>query len=283
MAFLSEKFRILRYILPLILALVFFSLTGRTQKRVPWYESMVWNVIEPPQHLFMSISSGISGAWNRYLSLIGVEKENHGLKHRLAELEGWRIRMEEVEQENQRLKELLKYHDSFPDKTVVARVVANDARSEFKSVTVNRGSRDGLKPLMPVIGPKGLVGKVGRVAGSFSEVILITDPNSAVDAFVQRSRVRGMLVGAAWTTDLKAGYYLTRLEYLKGESDLSENDVVVTSGLDGVFPPGIPIGTLKDIRMSPYGVFRDANVVPFENMAELQEVMVLLKDVDIAK
>jgi rod shape-determining protein MreC len=186
------------------------------------------------------------------------------------------MRLEEALQENARLAALLDYRKSFERTTVVARVIANDPRAEFKSITIDRGSADGIPLLAPVVGPRGLVGKVGTVGSHEARVLLINDPNSAVDAFVQRSRVRGLIVGSAWRTELKAGYYLTRLEYLKRTSDIQEGDIVVTSGFDRVFPPGIPIGTVHDISASRYGVFSEASVVPFENLAELTEVMVVL-------
>jgi len=117
---------------------------------------------------------------------------------------------------------------------------------------------------------------VGTVDSNTSRVLLIIDPNSAVDVMVQRSRARGIVVGTAWKTELKPGFYLARLEYIRRVSDIRDDDVVVTSGFDRIFPPGIPIGTIKDISTSRYGVFTDANVVPFENMAELQEVLVVV-------
>lgn len=276
MALFAKKIRFLQFVIPIVLALIFFSLTNRTFRRAPWYEEALWNLFSPPQRLAAAISSSIRGGWSRYFALVGVEKENEKLREKIAGLEGDLIRKAEVEEENQRLRNLLAYHDAFPQKTIVAKVIANDPRAEFKSITINKGTKDGVLPLMPVVGPRGLVGKVGSVSPRKARVLLITDPNSAVDAVVQRSRARGLVVGTAWHTELKAGYYLTRLEYMLGASDIKEGDIVVTSGLDSVFPPGIPIGTVHDLKSTRYGVFKEANVVPFENMAELQVVMALL-------
>lgn len=278
MSLFKFKLRTLRYAVPILLALLFFSLTGGSFKRAPWYEVAIWNVVRLPQAAFTWIGSKVFDIWDHYVSLIGEKEENDILKERVAALEGDIARLKEADLQNERFKELLNYREIRGMKSIVARVIASDPRAEFKSVVINRGSDDGVTILAPVVGPRGLVGKVGRTAGSSSRVILITDPNSAVDAFVQRSRARGIVVGSAWDTKLKAGYYLSRMEYLKGESDVNEDDVVVTSGVDGVFPPGIPIGTVRDLRMSQYAVFREANVVPYENMAELEEVMVLVPD-----
>ncbi len=225
--------------------------------------------------MITGLTDGIKGIWRRYVALIGVEQERDALLDRVAKLEGKLVRVDEVDQENKRLRALLAYHDSFNQKTIVASVVANDPRAEFKSITINRGKKDGIKPLMPVVGPRGLVGKVGTVGHSHARILLITDPNSAVDALVQRSRARGIVVGAAWRVGLESGYYIAKLEYLRRVSDIRDGDVVVTSGFDQVFPPGIPIGTIRNVATTRYGVFTKADVVPFEDMAELQQVLVI--------
>ena len=281
MSLLQKKRRFLPLLIPFILVLIFFSMAGRSIRRATWYEEILWNIISPPQRAFSSISETFSNTWSNYFMLIGIKKENDDLKIKVSSLEDELISEREVSQENERLRALLSYHDSFPQKTLVARVIANDPRSEFKSVTINRGYADGVEPLMPVIGPKGLVGKVGEVGAHVAKVLLVTDPNSAVDAMVQRSRARGLLIGEVSRTVMRPGFYLTRLEYLRRVSDIRDGDVVVTSGLDRIFPPGVPVGTLHDLKNTRYGVFREAVVVPFENMTELQEVLVLLSRADV--
>jgi len=277
MAIFQRKTRILPLLIPLLLILIFISLTTRTARRAPWYEELFWNLIYRPQRIANSVSDNMSDLWHHYVALIGAQKKNDVLTKRVAKLEGELIYSVELEEENKRLRDLLAYHDSFPYTTIVARVIANDPKAEFKSITINRGNKDGVKPLMSVVGPKGLVGRVGKVGSRFSQVLLIIDPNSTVDVLVQRSRARGLVIGTARRTELRPGYYLSRLEYLRRVSDVSDGDVVVTSGFDQVFPPGIPVGTISGLTKSRYGVFREATVVPFENMAELQEVLVLLR------
>jgi rod shape-determining protein MreC len=207
---------------------------------------------------------------------VDVEKQNETLRFQVAKFQGEQMKTLEVENENQRLRQLLAYKQNFPYEAIVASVIANDPRSEFKSIVIDKGASDGIVPLMPVVGPQGLVGRVGNVAAGTSRVLLITDPNSAVDVLVQRSRARGLVVGTAGKTGLRPGYYLTRIEYLRRVSDIRDGDAVVTSGFDRVFPSGIPVGSISDLVRSKHGVFLDANIVPFENMAELQDVMVLL-------
>jgi rod shape-determining protein MreC len=276
MALTSKKATILSFFFPILIALIFYAFSSIGLRRAPWYEEAVWNLITPLQRLMTATGDGVSGVWHHYFALVDAAKEREGLSERVAELEGKLLASAEIEQENARLRALLEYPRGFERKSVVARVIANDPRAEFKSVTIDRGSSDGIQPLSPVVGAKGLVGKVGTVGSHEARVLLINDPNSTVDVMVQRSRERGLLVGAAWRTELKPGYYLTRIEYLKRTSDIREGDVIVTSGFDRIFPPGIPVGTVADISMSRYGVFSEATIVPFEEMAELSEAMVLL-------
>ena len=276
MVFSSHKKSKIRLLLPIVLILLFLSLMPRVQKRMMWYEQMFANLVAPFQWIFASSGDSLSNVWNGYISLVGTERENEKLRADNARLTGDLTRMEEVRSENERLRQLLGYRDVFGMESVAARVLSNDPRAEFKSVMINKGKGDGIELYMPVVGPKGLVGRIGRVTNGSAQVLLLNDPNSAVDAMVQRSRARGLLVGAAARTKLKAGHYLTRIEYLRSVSDIRDGDVVVTSGLDGVFPPSLPVGTVHHIIKSQDGIFKEGEVVPFEDFQELQEVMVLL-------
>ncbi len=279
MALSSKNTRILTYLLPVVLALVFFSLSSMKMRRAPWYQDALWNLVQPPQELVSNMLTGVGKVWEHYVALINVQRDREQALKKLAQTEGELLRLQEVVQENERLRGLLNFHDTFPQRTLVARVIANDPRAEFKSITINRGADDGVQPLMPVVGPKGLVGRVGTVGSDHARVLLITDPNSAVDAMVQRSRARGLIVGIAWRAEMKSMPGAARMEYLRRVSDIKENDVVVTSGFDQVYPSGIPVGTVREISSSRYGAFTEAAIEPFEEMSRLQEVMVVLQSV----
>jgi len=282
MSWFSGKKKFLNFFLPLLLALIFFSLSSQTARRARWYESALLNLLKPFQWTVTSVTDTAVSIWNDYIALVGTAEENKSLKEINARLEGRIVQTEEVRQENERLRSLLEYKKSVPYPTMVAQVIANDPRSEFKSITIDKGYKDGIDILMPVIGPKGLVGRISRVFAHATQVLLITDPNSAVDVFVQRSRARALLVGTLRRAELRAGTYLSRLEYLRRVSDVEEGDVIVTSGFDQVYPPGIPVGTLHNVISSRYGVFQEADVVPFEDYPEVKEVLVLMMPVNRA-
>ncbi len=280
MRWFSGKRKILNFVLPLILALIFFSLSSSRARSASWYESAVLNLLSPIQGAFSFMSRELGNVWDKYFYLVEVSEQNKELIKDNARLHGRLIRLQEAKEENQRLRSLLDYKKAISYPTIVAKVIANDPRADFKSITINKGVKHGIQPLMPVIGSRGLVGHVGKVTSYYSQILLIIDPNSAVDVLDQRSRAAALLMGTANQTELKTGTYLSRLEYLRRISDIKENDIVVTSGFDQIYPRGIPVGTIHNIVESKYGVFQEAEVVPFENFAELEEVLVILKSED---
>ncbi len=213
--------------------------------------------------------------WKHYLYLVGAGKRNIALENELKILRQKVVTFDELVFENQRLNDVLSLkQNSWPD-SIAAKIIGYDPRSEYKSIKINKGSSQGVKTDMPVVAMDGLVGKVGPVFSNEAIVLLVIDPASSVDVIVERSRVRGLLVGMAKDTELRPGYFLTRLEYLNRTSDLQISDVVITSGLDQLFPKGLLVGTVETISNNRFGIFLDADVVPTVDFSKLEEVLVL--------
>lgn len=270
-----SKFAIL--LLVLFLIGVFYGLSVRQSGRLPWHQQVFVSILSPFQKSFTFVGRGIKGIWNHYFYLVGTSKENVRLKKMIDEQRLQMNRLSEVEFENERLRELLNFANRHSLSTIGASVIANDPRSDFRVVTIDKGEADFVKANMPVAASMGLVGKVADVAGGVSRVLLLTDPNSAVDVLIQRSRARAIVVGSMAGTELARSYYIGRLEYLDGRSDIADGDIVVTSGFDGVYPPGIPVGVVRDLENSRHGVFKSANVIPFVDFSNLEEVLVVVK------
>lgn len=266
-----------QFLIPLVLVVFFLSLLSPKTRRAPWYEQWAWNVVSPVTSVFSWFGGGLHHTWDHYVYLVGTQRENEMLQRELKELQQKVVTFKESVAENERLGQLLNLKNAQRSASVAARVIAYDPRSEFKSIRINKGSHDGLSPDMPVIATEGLVGKVGPVFDHDAIVLLILDPASTVDAFVERSHVRGLLNGAAKKTELRPGYFLTRLEYLKRSSDIQIGDQVVTSGLDQLYPKGILIGTVESVEHNRYGIFVDAEVVPTVDFSRLEEVLILKK------
>ena len=198
-----------------------------------------------------------------------ISKENFDLKKEIDILRQEIINSEEISQENKRLKKLLsfKYKTSFV--TVVARVIARDSSNWVSAVVIDKGKKDKIQADMPVITESGLVGKVSEVGVSTSKIILISDPNLNIPSLIQRSREEGIISG----TILGA----CKMRYISLDSDVKIGDKVITSGLGNVFPKGVLIGELSEIKDDPSGLMKLCLVDPSVNLLKIEEVLVIIK------
>ncbi|MBI2962423.1 MAG: rod shape-determining protein MreC [Deltaproteobacteria bacterium] len=219
-----------------------------------------------------SVTNGAAGAvgalWGRYLGLVGVQAENRRLRERLRALEAEHHRDLEIELENRRLQRLLDFHGDVPSQVVTARVIGKDASGLLHTLTLDRGERDGVRGGLAVVSADGVVGRIAQASPHASRVLLISDHNSGVDALVQRTRARGIVEGALSGT--------CSMKYIKRGDEIDANDVVVTSGLDGIFPKGLRIGRVSGVTRKHVGLYQVAEVVPSVDFAKLEEVLVLI-------
>ncbi|MDO8461846.1 MAG: rod shape-determining protein MreC [Deltaproteobacteria bacterium] len=230
----------------------------------------------PFQKGFHLLKTSVSQVTGHYFFLVGTWEENQRLKTGLAELDPKRLLLGETLQENERLRALLKFRETVPWQMVAARIISNDPLSSFRLVTIDRGEADGLERRQPVVAATGLVGQVWRVWPRTAEILLITDPTSVVDGIVERNRARGLVTGKVIKTKLSREYFLADLEFMRKGLDLQEGDLMVTSGLDGFFPKGVPIGEIRHLKKGGSVIFQTADVIPFVDFMELEEVFVLI-------
>lgn len=258
----------------LILAVVFTSIAFPNFERVHWYRQIIITIATPPQMAITTVTQFIGGVWHHYIALTKTSAENDRLKIELQEKGRRLIELENIKMENKNLRELFEMAESAGMKNMGAEVIALDVMAEFKTATINKGADHGIRKNMVVMAPGGVIGRIGQVASKSSTVLLISDPNSAVDVFVQPSGARALLIGTAGGTALRPFFSLSRLEYLKHASEIENGNVVVTNGLDKLFPKGIPVGTIYNIEDTS-GIFKNAEVVPFADLSRLREVTVL--------
>ncbi|AQS59961.1 rod shape-determining protein MreC [Desulforamulus ferrireducens] len=254
-----------------VAALTAMRFTDIGRQNLTPMEAAIKDSLAPIQSIFMKIGHTFSGGARSITSLGRMAEENEALKEQVALLKGQVYRLEELRQENERLKSLLQYKDTYSQffETKTALVIGRDPGNWFGVVTLNKGSKDGILKDMPVVTPLGLAGKVVSVSENTSQVLLITDPRSGVGALVQESRVPGVLEGTT------AGSGETRLIHVPKDTQLTEGQVIITSGIGGNFPKGIPIGKIVSISNEPTGLFKTATVVPFADLNRLEEVMVI--------
>jgi rod shape-determining protein MreC len=228
----------------------------------------IYTVVRPFQQAISSAHMRVKNVWNTYVSLVGVREENQTIKEEVRNLRKENASLQSRELENRRLRKLLqlKSRNEFP--TLVAQVVGEDALGWYRTLFINRGSEDGVTPEMPVVVAEGVVGRIVKTSTDMSRVLLLTDPNLSLDCRVVRTRDRGVLSGS-----LERG---CALRYIGLNSDLKAGDEVVTSGLDGVFPRGLPVGRVETIRKSSQGLFLEAQIKPAVNFLDIEEVLVIL-------
>lgn len=176
-------------------------------------------------------------------------------------------RVRELEDENRRLKTLLDLRDFNPGYLTSARVIARGEGSWFKVITIDKGFIDGVRKGMAVINDLGLVGKIQEVADGTASVLLVDDSRFRASARLEDSRAEGIYSGS--------GTSLSTLEYIEYKDEIVEGEVVVTSGLDRLFPPGINIGYVSRVFKTDTKLFQDVDVTPFVETGKLEEVIVL--------
>jgi rod shape-determining protein MreC len=210
---------------------------------------------------------GVGYVWNNYFALIGVHRENEQLRTQIDDL---RMKLEKQQQdilEVQRLRAVLGIRDSGIGRSVVARVVGRDPARGNETVTIDKGLSHGVKPDSAVMTPDGIVGRVIHSSNFFSIVQLIIDSQSAVGVLERATRRQAILRGTG-ARDLD-------LEYIDDDNDLKEGDVFITSGLDRIYPKGLPLGSIVSIGPRR-GMFKTIQVRPIADLGRLEEVICML-------
>lgn len=197
------------------------------------------------------------------------------LRQELAAAQAALAGAEECRLERDRLRAMLQLGGLVNAAPRAARVVLHELRAPYKIVVIDQGAADGVVRGMPVIAAQGLVGRVERVAAHQSTVLLLADPTHAVDVVTQRARTRGILLGRGDALTLGRPTGVTRIEYLHGDADLADGDVVVTSGLDGRYPSGLPVGAVRRVERTADGRLTSAEVVPFVDWGAIELVSLL--------
>jgi rod shape-determining protein MreC len=232
-------------------------------------EGLVSEVMRPFQAASARMVESAGDLFRHYFELAHVAQDNARLKEEIAELNQRQASMVELELENRRLAELLDLKEAVDLKMIAADVIGSDATGMARTLILSQGSLSGLQPGMGVITTGGVVGKLVTASRNASRVMLLNDHNCAVDAFVQRSRARGIVSG--WADD---GVIM---KYVERTADIKTGDAVITSGLDGVFPRGLLIGSVSAIERQGPGLFLNVSIKPAAELRNLEQVLVIVQ------
>jgi rod shape-determining protein MreC len=240
-----------------------------TKTGVPVLEGVTFGAFSRVQRAIAGIVGGVRNGWGNYVALRGARVENEALHKQVADLE---VRLQEqraLAARAVRLQELmdLKTNTSLP--TIAAEIIAGNPNPGMLTVTIDRGSADGVQANMSVISPRGIVGRVvGNPASHASRVQLIVDRTAAAGAISERSRAGGMVVGIDGEPPL-------RMDLVSNLADINVGDVIVTSGVDGIYPKGFVIGKVEKSERGSK-LYRAITVRPAVDFSSLEEVLVVL-------
>ena len=249
-------------------ALGMFLGSSRRVREPNLVDRVAMGVTAPIQRAAVAAVDGAVNAWQQYVSLRSVGRENAHLLEENAKLRADVVGLAEARAENERLRRLVHYEEASPGPKVVARVLGINPDPNRLTLRIDRGEGDGVRRGQAVVTADGVVGQVLRATASAADVLVVLDSNSRLGGRIQRTRARVGISGGGDDQPLK-------LEYLLRTEDLEEGDLVVTSGTDGVYPPGLVVGRVTSVQRQTSGMFLNAGVLPAVNFTKAEEVVVL--------
>ena len=250
----------------LLLHVVLISAQVTTASGLPMLQVVTFGSFSEIQRGTMAVVGGVRNLWSGYLDLRHVHGENLVLKKEMQTLQ---VRLQEERAEAQRtdrLRQLLELRERAHLDTTAAEVIAAAASPDFRTVTIDKGTSEGLKTDMAVISPAGVVGRVILPSRRAAKVQLLIDRNAAAGALIERTRVQGVVEGF--------GDGSLRMAYVPGTADVKPGDLVVTSGIDGIYPRGFVIGTIEQVERGSGG-YHLITVRPAVDFTRLEEVLVV--------
>jgi rod shape-determining protein MreC len=231
-------------------------------------ENIAASPLDALSGVFNRVAVGISKTTSDLAEIQSLRQRNAELEEALAQFQSELVELREVASDYQRLADLLDYTTTTQsERFVAADVIAVDDLSYLRTITINRGTRDGIAVGMPVVTKQGLVGRILQVSANAAQVLLVTDQNSYVSARLQTTRVEGSVAGQPGGT--------LRLLYVPLDQTIQEGDLVITSGLGGNFPSDIVIGQVTSIRKFEGELNQEAEVRSLINFDTLEFVLVV--------
>lgn len=253
----------------ILIPIVAIDTATRAPRNYQLHDRVIVALISLPQAAISWSLDQVFKAFHNYIYLVGTRQDNLALLEENRKLLNTIANFRETQQENIRLRKLLKFEESFKTESVLARVIAKDVTAEFRTIRINRGENSGIRKNMAVVTNEGIVGRVLRTTPNTADIVTILDPLSAVDAIDQRSRARGVIEGL---TDENC-----QLRYTLRTDDIQPGDILISSGLGGIFPKAVPVGIVSKVRRKPFGITQEVEVRPSVDFSKLEEVMVVLR------
>jgi rod shape-determining protein MreC len=229
----------------------------------------VWAVaiLEPFERLAHAVTGSAEGTWQNYRGLFAAQEENRELHVQLTNARAEIQQLSEKAAETRRLRELLEFKNHLPYQTVAAEIIATSPGDASRAVFIDKGENAGVVADAAVITPAGIVGKVISVFARTSQVLLITDTSSGVAAALQDSRVQGIAKGT--------GQNSVELQYVMRDIPVAAGEIILTSGLDQVYPKGLVVGAVA--KVSEGNVYKSIKLRPAVTLDRLETVLVVVR------
>lgn len=253
----------------LTLTLILLVFIFGSQTYSPLHRLLFWG-ISPIQKGASAVTDTVVSFKQEYIDLRTVREDN---KRLWAQLEQYKEIIDDSREAiaiSVRLQKLLDFKEANDYPTVAARIIGKDPSLWFNNVIIDRGTSDGVDSGMPVVTGAGIVGQVYEVSTDYSKVLLTIAPSSAMDVIIQNSRERGILKGT--------GENSYRLNYILKKINISKGDYIVTAGYGGMFPTGLPVGTVSKVIRKPRGMFLEVEVTPAVDFTTLENLLVILRN-----
>lgn len=247
-----------------VIAVLFAFMTYQSRKGLSASE----NPLAALLNMASSAMTSASDAIKRPFHMMTLrDEENTELKRRVDELMTERMKYQEHIAENRRLKELLKLKEEQKNVVAAARIIGRGTNYWTNTLVLDKGAKDGIIKDAAAMTPRGLAGKITDVSDSYSSLLLMTDINFSAAVRLQESRKEGVLSGT--------GTGRTILKYIPPETEVKEGDIVITSGLDLLFPSGLPAGYISKVDKAGSGQFQYIEVTPFTDSSSIEEVLII--------
>ncbi|MGE0615301.1 MAG: rod shape-determining protein MreC [Bacteriovoracia bacterium] len=251
----------------ILIPIISIDTTARAPRDYRFYDKVIVSITTPIQASITWTLESLVHLFQNYIYLWNTRQDNIAIMEENRKLLNTIVNLRETQEENLRLRKLLGFSEEFSLKAVVARVISKDASTEFRTIRINRGESSGIRKDMAVINNEGVVGRILRVTSNTADVVTILDLLSAVDSIVKRSRARGIVEGM---TDEAC-----QLKFALRTDDIQPDDLLVSSGLGGIFPKGIPVGKVSEVKKKEYGITQTVEVRPSVDFSKLEEVLVI--------
>jgi rod shape-determining protein MreC len=249
----------------IVFHIVLISAQVNTAAGIPFIQVVTFGAFSEVQRGTMKGIDSVRGLWTGYVALRDAQTQNEALQREVQTLQ---VRLQEERAQAQRtegLRQLLELRERVALETTAAEIIAVGPDPEFRTMTIDKGTTDGLGPDMAVVSPGGVVGRVIVPSLRAAKVQMLIDPNAAAGGLIERTRVQGIVIGQGESL---------RMDYVPGTADVKAGDVVVTSGIDQIYPKGFLIGTVESVSRGT-GTYHQITVKPSVDFSRLEEALVV--------